>query len=232
MTIFEGLKARLATIKNIGIKFCLTKKSEEKEINKMENKYTRSIILDPAHGHNTPGKCSPDRTHYEWEWSRQILYKVKENLEKIGVTVYMSNNTPTEYGLLDRVNHMNAIAAPAFVFSLHNNAAGMGTEWMSARGASIWTTRGVTKSDAYATQIFEKLQKDIPEAGKWRTDYWSDQDPDWESNFTVLMSKHPSVLLEFLFQDNKEDLALIKDESIKSKLVQSLTEVLTEISQL
>lgn len=208
------------------------REKKEKKINKMENKFKRSIILDPAHGHNTPGKCSPDRTHYEWEWSRQILYKVKENLEKAGVTVYMSNNTPTEYGLKDRVNHMNAIASPSFVFSLHNNAAGMGTEWMSARGCSIWTCKGQTASDNFATLIYEKVNNNLPEAGKWRTDYWSDQDPDWESNFTVLMSKHPSVLLEFLFQDNKEDLALIKDETIKAKLVQSLTEVLTEISQI
>lgn len=189
----------------------------------------RTIILDVAHGLDTPGKCSPDRTHYEWEWSRYILYKVKEGLEKNGVTVYMSNGKQTEIGLQRRVINMNLISSPAFVFSLHNNAAGMGDKWMTARGSSIWTTKGATKSDRLATIIAEKLEKDIPEAGKWRKEY-SDGDLDWESNFTVLMSKHPSVLLEWLFQDNKEDLALIKNEEIKNKLIQSLIEILTEIA--
>lgn len=191
----------------------------------------RAIILDYPHGSNTPGKCSPDKSHYEWIWGREVLKQVKNNLEKAGVKVFLSNEKPIEIGLQNRVINMNSIASPAFVFSLHNNAAGMGTEWMNARGASIWTCKGATKSDRLATIIAEKLEKDIPEAGKWRKEY-SDGDLDWESNFTVLMSKHPSVLLEWLFQDNKEDLALIKNEEIKNKLIQSLTEILTEIAQI
>lgn len=191
--------------------------------------YNRTIILDMAHGLDTPGKCSPDRTHYEWEWSRKILYAVKEGLEAKGVKCVLSNDKPTEIGLLNRVKNMNNVTEKAFVFSLHNNAAGMG-EWKTARGASIWTTKGVTASDAFATYISMQLQKDIPEAGKWRFDYYSDKDLDWESNFTVLMSKHPSVLLEWLFQDNKEDLLLIKNEDINKKLINSLIEVLQHIA--
>jgi N-acetylmuramoyl-L-alanine amidase len=196
----------------------------------MENKFKRSIILDMAHGVDTPGKCSPDRSFFEWEWSRQILYKVKENLEAIGVTVHLSNPKPTEVGLIARRNFMNSIPFPSFVLSLHSNAAGMGDKWMNARNASIWTTRGVTNSDKYATMIQQKLEKDIPEM-KWRKDI-QDGDPDYEENFTVLTSKHISILIEWGFMDNREDLALIKDETIKAKLVQSLTEVLTEISQI
>jgi N-acetylmuramoyl-L-alanine amidase len=208
----------------------LTQERKEKKRNKMENKFKRSIILDPAHGENVAGKCAPDLSHYEWKWSREILYKVKDNLEKIGVTVHLSNPKPTEIGLIARRNFMNSIPFPSFVLSLHSNAAGMGDKWMNARNASIWTTRGVTNSDKYATMVQQKLEKDIPEM-KWRKDI-QDGDVDYEENFTVLTSKHISVLVEWGFQDNKEDLALIKDETIKAKLVQSLTEVLTEISQI
>lgn len=188
----------------------------------------RTIIIDYPHGSNTPGKCSPDKSHYEWIWGREILKKVKEGLEKNGVTIFLSNPEDTESGLLTRVKRMNTVQSPAFVLSLHTNAAGMGDKWMNARNASIWTTRGVTNSDKYATMIQQKLEKDIPEM-KWRKEY-SDGDPDYEENFTVLTSKHISVLIEWGFQDNKEDLALIKNEEIKNKLIQSLIEILTEIA--
>lgn len=57
----------------------------------------------------------------------------------------------------------------------------------------------------------------------------SDGDVDKEANFTELMNKHPAVLLEWLFQDNKEDVALLNDEKINSKLVEVLTDVLFKI---
>lgn len=64
----------------------------------------------------------------------------------------------------------------------------------------------------------------------WRMDY-TDKDVDYEENFTVLTSKHPSVLLEWGFQDNKEDLAIIEDPIIKDKLIHSLTSILLNISK-
>lgn len=140
-----------------------------------------------------------------------------------------------EPGLRNRVILANNVQAPAFYFSLHNNAAGNSSQWMSARGVEIWTTIGQTKSDEYATMIYEALYNAFPDIHGtfnknvfWRKDM-SDGDVDKEANFTELMNKHPAVLLEWLFQDNKEDVALLNDEKINSKLVEVLTDVLFKI---
>lgn len=188
----------------------------------------RRIIFDYAHGINVAGKGSPDGRHKEWRWSREILEQVIEKLTAKGVPVSISNPSDYEIGLLKRLHIMNGIPGPAFVFSLHNNAAGMGDKWMNARGASIWTTKGSTKSDADATLIYQTLQKHLPEIN-WRKDT-TDGDVDYESNFTVLMSVHRSVLLEWMFQDNEKDLLLIEDPEIKSRLVDALVEALHAIS--
>ncbi|MPM07433.1 hypothetical protein SDC9_53739 [bioreactor metagenome] len=170
-----------------------------------------TIILDDAHGNNVPGKCSPDLSHREWQWSQFYMMKLQEHLQSIGYTVIYNAPEETEPGLLVRVRRMNQVSSPAFVLSLHNNAAGMG-DWMNAQGYSVWTTKGITRSDSCATILFNNLRLFIPDL-KFRRDL-TDGDPDYESNFTVLMSKHPSVLLEFMFQDNIEDLQLIENPQL------------------
>lgn len=188
----------------------------------------RRIIIDYAHGINVAGKGSPDGRHKEYRWSREILERVIEGLVKLNVPISISNPSDYETGLIKRLHIMNGIPGPAFVFSLHNNAAGMGDVWKNARGASIWTTFGRTKSDGYATFIFETLQNHLPEI-YWRKDN-TDGDVDFESNFTVLMSIHPSVLLEWLFQDDQKDLLLIENPEIKERLINALVEALHAIS--
>ena len=188
----------------------------------------RTIILDNPHGIDTPGKRSPDGKHREYLWGRNMLNEIAQNLINLGVSVIHSNVYEYEIGFKKRVEVMNRIPSNAFVFSLHNNAAGMGDKWLSARNPSIYTCRGETQSDTFATMIYEQIIKDIPEI-PWRKDM-VDGDIDYEANFAVLMSKHPSALLEWLFQDNKEDVALLNDEKLNERLVNALTEVLFEIS--
>lgn len=38
------------------------------------------VILDPAHGSDVKGKRSPDGTHLEYLWSREICKKLKDRL--------------------------------------------------------------------------------------------------------------------------------------------------------
>lgn len=201
-------------------------------IKRKKMKYNRTIIVDVAHTKNTAGKRSPDGKFREYLWSRNIMAKVVDKLEDMGVPVIYSYDPDlVDDNLTRRKKNMNAIIGPAYVFSLHSNACGMGDVWYSARGASIWTTRGLTKSDEFATIIFNQLLEDFPDIQHWRKDY-SDDDVDYEANFTVLMSVHPSVLLEWLFQDNKEDVKLLMDPAINDRLVDSLVKSLCAIAKL
>ena len=199
----------------------------------------RTIILSCAHGINVPGKQSPDGQHKEYRWSRDILYIVANRLTRKGIRVILipEQGNNDEPGLRKRVEMENKINGPSFVFSLHNNAAGYGKEWKQARGIEIWTSPGPTLSDSFATQIYERLQKefpilngDFPLKTFWRKNT-SDNDPDKEEMFTELLSKHPAVLLEWLFQDNISDLNLLRDVNINSKLINVLVDELYKIAR-
>lgn len=195
------------------------------------NKHKLIIILDPAHGKEVPGKRSPDGTHQEWRWSRDILYKLKDALVREGFEVHFTNNSDEEIGLSKRVQVANAVPGKhKLLFSLHNNAAGDGSKWRDATGYEIYTSKGQTKSDQMADIIMTQIKSHFKYLTglKARVDT-SDGDLDKESNFTVLMNKDSAVLLEWLFMDNKRDIQMLKDRDINEGLINSLVMAFMEI---
>ena len=194
-------------------------------------------IIDFAHGSDVPGKQSPDGRHKEYLWSRKVGKALAERLKQEGFEVAFTNTGDTEIGLSRRKEIANAIESPRngikLLVSLHNNAAGNGKDWANARGFEIFTSKGQTRSDLFATVIFDQLRKDFPleEGYKHRMDM-SDGDVDKEENFTVLMgNSYWAVLLEWLFQDNKEDVALLEDDEVNKKLVYSLMKAIWYIEE-
>jgi N-acetylmuramoyl-L-alanine amidase len=188
----------------------------------------QALILDAAHGKDTPGKRSPDGSHREYMWSRRRIIGIINNLIKIKdlkfdlyyPTVYEEN----EIGLTKRVLLYNEIAEKydnTFVYSIHNNAQRRDQcnkeGWGTANGISVWTNKVQDKSDTYATDLFYFLKDRYPNSNfrevTWLTEGEKKIDPDWEANFTVLAGNkkkkifpnYHSVLLEWLFQTNLND---------------------------
>lgn len=188
------------------------------------------IILDPAHGSDTPGKQSPDGTHKEYKWSRELCAKLAVALNSFGYDVFYTNAGELECGLTARVAIANKVpGSRKLLISLHNNAAGLGDKWMNASGVGIYTTKGTTKSDKCAEITIQQLRNDFPEL-KFRMDT-TDGDSDIENNFTVLTgSTYMAFLLEWLFQDNKLDLTLIKSKAYNDRLVLSLVRAVNKIN--
>lgn len=174
------------------------------------------VILDPAHGEETPGKRSPDGRHREYKWSRERLKVIEYLLLAHGYTVVWTNTTDTEIGLTRRKNNANDLAKQhpgliPFLVSLHNDAKNSFSEWQSAAsGVSVWTSVGQTTSDIFADYFLQRLTQWMPSVRRrlYSPDYLM---RDFESNFTVLMGNYSAVLLECLFQDNKEDVLLLED---------------------
>ena len=185
-----------------------------------------NIALDRAHGSNVAGKQSPEGRK-EWEWSQMVIDLLIPMLQKEGHTVYNIVSEPTEPGLNERVKRMNNIPSPALVLSLHNNAAGMGNNWMNARGWSLWTSKGQTRSDELATELYCLLRQEFHEL-PYRTDF-SDGDPDYDAHFTVLTSKHPSVMIEWMFQDNRQDSEIIWDNKFNIRLCKTIVSWISSI---
>lgn len=192
------------------------------------------IILDPAHGIDVPGKRSPDGLHREYKWSRERLMAIYQKLVSEGYAVEFTTTSENEPGLSVRVKAAEKIAArnkalvPVFI-SLHNDAAGDGTKWMQARGISVWTSKGRTRSDILAAEMIKELDVITKNRTKFRNYSPAELDRDFESNFTVLMGNYPAMLIECCFQDNKEDIECLNDqafnESVENAIVKGIERI-------
>lgn len=198
------------------------------------------VILGTAHLGTTPGKCSPDGKFRECKYSREIVKMIKEDLYKKGITAVidyeplqpnakMKGATAKQEQsreLTWRANYVNSLCSKygtsnCIYVSVHVNATGADGQWKSARGWSVYTSPGKTKSDTLATYLYNEAKSILPPDSKYyvRSDF-SDGDPDYESNFYVLTkTRCPAVLTENLFQDNKQDVAFLTSEEGKQKIV-------------
>lgn len=198
------------------------------------------VILGTAHLGTTPGKCSPDKKFRECIYSREIVKMIKSELEKKGITAVIDYE-PLEPNsqmkgatakqeqsreLTWRANYVNSLCTKygtsnCVYVSVHVNAAGSNGQWKNARGWSVYTSPGKTKSDTLATYLYNEAKSTLPPTSKYyvRSDF-SDGDPDYEASFYVLTkTKCPAVLTENLFQDNKEDVAFLTSDEGKKKIV-------------
>lgn len=193
------------------------------------------IILDPAHGEDVKGKRSPDGSHLEYLWSRKVETLLEKELLSLGYKVYWTSQSNNEIGLSKRKQIANDIKIERdetkFLLSLHNNAAGNGIKWMTASGVEIWTSKGKTLSDLFSEKLFEGLHTQFPENSIIKYRYGGNLgDRDKDENFTVLMGNYYACLVEWLFQDNIDDVKMLKDDNINLKLVKALVEGINYIN--
>jgi N-acetylmuramoyl-L-alanine amidase len=203
------------------------------------------FILDRAHGENVTGKRSPvlpddfpfldqpeiiDNRFREYAWSDQIVAGVYQGLKARNIPVGLTVTGETEPGLSVRVRVANQIAKSyddALLMSFHTNAANKDDKFHSADFVTIWTTRGKTRADAYATNYMEKYEEELPDCPV-KGDY-SDGDIDYESDFAVLLCKPPAILIEFRFQDNLDSVIWLCNPENKQKIIDLTIEFCEEI---
>ena len=180
------------------------------------------ILIDNGHGHNTPGKRSPDGKFIEATYTREIARRIVADLQDRGYDAERLVPEDEDISLNERVRRANEHCqihgkSNVILISIHVNAAGNGTQWMNATGWSCYTCKGQTESDKLADCLYEAAIKNFP-GRRIRTDY-SDNDPDWEENFYILRhSLCPAVLTENFFMDSP-DLEFLKSEACKLALV-------------
>ena len=190
------------------------------------------ILIDPGHGIDTPGKRSPDGKFLEYLWNRQIADLLLDRFMIMGIDASLVVTETNDISLATRVQRVNKVcskvgASNVILLSIHSNAAGDGSKWMSAQGWSCYTSKGETKSDLIAECLYDAFEAEFAEK-KIRKDM-SDGDRDLEENFYVLQkSKCPAVLLENFFYDNREECAwLLKDET-KERIADTIVKGITQ----
>ena len=187
------------------------------------------ILLDPGHGLNTPGKCSPDGTLLEYAYTRDLANQILTTLQTKGHNAQLLVPETEDIPLKERVRRVNAHCTAlgktnVILISIHVNAAGNGSQWMNATGWSCYTCKGQTESDLLADCLYTVADR-ILKKKVIRTDYARDGDRDWEENFYILRhSLCPAVLSENFFVDSHSDLEYLQSKAGKQAVVDTHVE--------
>ena len=181
------------------------------------------VLIDNGHGKNTKGKCSPDKSIYEWEYTREIACRLYERLLIEGIEAILITPEEKDISLTERVRREKRFTKEAkkvgketCFISLHLNAAGGDGKWKTARGWTGWIAQ---EASADSKKLAQLLYTEA-EAKGLQGDRCVPKTKYWTANYTVCTDTScPAVLTENLFQDNKDDVAYLLTEEGKEAIV-------------
>ncbi len=169
------------------------------------------VVLDPGHGESTAGKRSPDNGESlrEYEFNRDVAYRTKAELEKRGITVYLTVSDDTsDPSLAARYDYANSTNADIYV-SIHANAFSPdGVTWTDARGWEIYY---------YPTSYYgKKLATAIHDANAGKIGI-NDRGIKTAEYAVISHTTMPAVLIEHGFFTNLEEVELLASSEFRQK---------------
>ena len=183
----------------------------------------RTVILDNGHGTDTPGKRSPvwpDGSQlFEYEFNRNIVSRVAALMERAGLPSVKLVPEMRDVPLTERCRRADELydrnKGHCILISIHANAGG-------GSGIEVYTSRGETRADAIAFELFNQLDEEFGKEWPMRAD-WADGDPDKEEDFYILShTKCPAVLVELFFMDNEKDCRFILSEEGRQRCASAI----------
>ena len=164
------------------------------------------VLIDNGHGENTPGKRSPDGRLKEWAYSREIADMVVAGLRRLGIDAERIVKEDTDVPLSERCRRVNTIynetGKKAILVSIHCNAAGNGTDWMNAKGWSVFVSNNASMNSKKLATCLAEVAESIPVQIRKPMP----GQPYWQQNLAICRDTNcPAVLVENFFQDNIED---------------------------
>lgn len=189
------------------------------------------FILDNGHGIDTPGKRSPiwegGGQLLEWQFTRTIVKGISKRLDAMGVPNVILVPEDKDISLKERCSRANTIykeCKDSVLISVHANAGG-GT------GFECFTSKGNTKSDLYASVMYDKASQYL-KGWKMRSDR-SDGDVDKEENFYILRYTNcPAILTENLFMDTEKDCRFLMSKEGQRAIIDMHVAAIIEINNL
>lgn len=167
------------------------------------------VFLDNGHGINTKGKCSPNKYLYEWQYCREIVKRLKEQLTLYNIEYFEVTPEKEDISLSERVkrinnkyNELKKQGYQCFLMSIHINASKSDNKWHKAKGFTVWVSNNSSKNSKKLAQIIYKEAKHEGLQGN----RWIPECLYFEQNYTILYRTNcPAILTENLFMDNLED---------------------------
>ena len=194
------------------------------------------VILDNGHGNDTPGKCSPDRSLFEWKWTREITSGIFDALVREGIDCHLLVPGDSDVPLPERVarermwtEQAKKAGKETCLISVHINAAGGDGKWKSARGWSGWIAQSASpKSKQLAQLLYAEAEarglkgnRSVPAEKYWVAPF-----------YITTHSSCPAVLTENLFQDNKEDVEFLLSDEGKRTIIDLHVQAIKKYIQL
>lgn len=185
------------------------------------------LILDSGHAKNTPGKNNAKENFYEWEFNNDMQYKIKARCEELGIKVFLTNPNPatvSDIALSTRSSLANDYwlrnSKPKAIFiSLHANAyssaSARGTETYHANNASTTSKNFAKVLNDEVVKVMKSLDKNAKDRGV--------KCKDWT---VIQKASMPSVLLEYAFYSNLDDLKILKNN--RSELVEATVKAICQ----
>lgn len=179
------------------------------------------ICLDNGHAKSTPGKRSPDGKLLEYAWTREIVKRLSDKLQANGYKTYIvTPETDIDVSLKERCRRINKVYKDnnkqAISISIHINAAGSGTSWLTAKGWQVYVSPNASsKSKKLAQCLYNEAKK-----ANLKGNRSVPKEEYWVSNLAMCRDTNcPAVLTENLFMDNREDAAYLLSEEGKETIV-------------
>lgn len=176
------------------------------------------ILIDNGHNKSTLGKCSPDKSFYEWSWTRKVAEALHKRLDEEGIDNVWLFPGEEEGELQERVRKINSLvtgkSSDYLLVSIHSNAAASDGKWHNATGSSVFVSPNSSVNSKRFANIFYKY---VEEAGL-QGNRSVPKERYWVANFYILRNtKCPAVLTENLFQDNKDEVKyMLSEEGLKT----------------
>ena len=184
--------------------------------NVVENKI---VVIDPGHGADDPGKVGVNG-EIEKVINLQIAQKVKEKLEKEGVTVVMTRED--DQGLYDdtvsnkkRADMEKRVALinetnPEVVVSIHQNSFSDS----SVRGPQVFYHTESEAGQQFATAMQEELWLAAPEHKR--------QIKGNNSYYILKYTEAPTIIVECGFLSNEEEAKMLLEDSYQETMAQAI----------
>ena len=181
----------------------------------------------PAMPKDTKGKNNLKENFYEWEFNNDMQYKIKSRCEDLGITVFLTNPNPStvsDIALSTRASLANDYwlrkSKPKSMFiSLHANAFSSDT----ARGTETYIAKNAsTTSKNFAKILNDNIVKTMKQVDSGAKDRGVKTE-----NFTVIYkAAMPSVLVEYGFYTNLNDLKILKNN--RNELVEATVKAICD----
>lgn len=182
---------------------------------------SKLIVLDPGHGGRDPGAVGFGLT--EKESALDLAQKIRSALlDRYDVRVELTRTEDVTVPLADRVAFANRLRAD-FFFSVHHNAFDG-----RARGFESYIYRGAVPPFTEVAQRW--IHAEIMRALK---PYGVADRGTKRADFAVLrLTAMPALLVEFLFIDNAEDNALLRNPAARTAMAEATAKGLARMLDL